>query len=183
MNKKCNLAFIKEGDFLSEIQYYRVLEVRNSTVRVVNERGMEFTIGGDIVEEGIFSANQFTEVVELTRTQLIEQLSNVGNTIFTVNFNKLPTVKDINAAIEGLNKGQILPVSQMKKNVKAAFDGEERTLIGYLIQTETGFGRSSVIDITVERGDKPEWDARIRQVDHRTLNWLIHKNVKYIIKK
>ena len=66
--------------------------------------------------------------------------------------------------------------------VKEAYKGENRTLIGYLKHTETGFGRSSVIDLEQERGDNPDWDARTRQVDHRTLNWLISKNVKYIVK-
>ena len=183
MQKKSEFTVLKKGDFLSEIQYYKVVDIVGGTVQVENERGFKFAVSSGIVEEGMFSANQFTEEVSLTRTELIEQLGKVGNTIFTVNFNKLPTADTINEAIESLNNGKILPIKEMKKKVKEAFKGEERTLIGYLVNTETGFGRSTVIDMEQSRGDNPEWDARLRQVDHRTINWLIHKNTKYIIKK
>lgn len=38
-------------------------------------------------------------------------------------------------------------------------------------------GRSTVIDLNVETENK------FRQVDHRTIDWLIIKNVKYVLKK
>lgn len=182
--KKSMISDIQVGDHLSETQYYEVIQVHDGGIRVKNERGFEFTIASGIVEEGIFSANQFTEAKEVTRTELIEIFSHVGDTVFTVNFNKQPTAKAINEAIESTNKGKILPIKEMKKLIKDAFDGEERTLVGYLISTETGFGRSMVIDLEADTSKSTsEWDSRIRQVDHRTLNWLISKNVKYTVKK
>lgn len=186
MNKS-NFLALKPGEVLSETQYYTVVKVHDfglqSTVVVRNERGFEFSIGKNIVEEGIYSASQFNETVEVTRTELIDIFRKVGDTVFTVCFNKQPAAEDINAAIESTNKGKILPIKEMKKIIKEAFKGEERILTGYLVSTETGFGRSMVIDLALERGDNPNWDARLRQVDHRTLNWIISKNVKYVVKK
>lgn len=186
MDKKLDFVSLKKGDFLSETQYYIVTDVVDfglqSVVKVKNERGFEFSIGRNIIEEGSYSASQFSEIKEVTRTDLIEVFRQVGDTVFTVCFNKQPAAEDINKAIESTNKGKILPMKDMKKIIKEAFKGEERILTGYLIKTETGFGRSMVIDLALERGDNPEWDARIRQVDHRTLNWLIHKNIKYVVK-
>jgi hypothetical protein len=183
MTNKCDVSKVKEGDFLSEIQYYRVKSHSGGLpVVVVNERGYQFGIAESILAEGSFSANQFTETVQVTRTELIERFGSVGNTVFSVNFNKQPKVSDINDAIESANKGKILPIKDIKKLVKEAYKGEERTLVGYLVQTETGFGRSTVIDLEAEKGDKPDWDGRLRQVDHRTLNWLIFQNVKYVVK-
>lgn len=178
----CDTQKIQKENYLSETQYYKVVGKNPQSIQVVNERGLSFSIGNNIVSEGIFSADQFLTEEKVTRTELIEIFSKVGNTIFTVNFNKQPTASQINEAIESTNKGKILPIKDMKKLIKEAFKGEERTLVGYLINTETGFGRSTVIDLEADKGSNPEYDGRLRQVDHRTLNWLIYKNVKYIVK-
>lgn len=191
---KSQVAKLKIGDRLSETQYYEVLAtgspVVNGTIKVKNERGFEFSIGYGIVEEGIYSADQYNEEVFVTRTELIERFSKCGDTVFTVNYHKQPEVKTINEAIESANKGKILPIAELKKIVKEAYKGEERTLTGYLISVETGFGRSLVIDLkadtsksTPATADKPAYDARIRQVDHRSLNFLVQKNIKYTVKK
>lgn len=183
--KKCQVALLQpKVSFLSETQYYEILKKDTGTIKVINERGFDFNVSNGIVEEGMYSSDQFTETVEVTRTQLIEILGAVGDTVFSVSFNKMPTADTINETIESLNKGSILPVKEMKKRVKEAFKGEERILVGYLISTETGFGRSMVIDLEIKRDlAKPDYDNRIRQVDHRSLNWLIHKNTKYTVKK
>jgi hypothetical protein len=55
-------------------------------------------------------------------------------------------------------------------------EGELRKLVGYLINVENGFGRSNVVDLEVKTGH------RMRQVDHRTIEDLILKNVRYQIK-
>ncbi len=54
--------------------------------------------------------------------------------------------------------------SLLKKIVKENMEGEERTLIGYLIQPETSLGRSKVIDLEI-----PLDKMQIRYVEHRTL--------------
>lgn len=189
--KKSDVSRLKVGDRLSETQYYEVLTIAPSgTVEVKNERGFTFGIGYGIVEEGIFSADQFNEEVFLTRTELIKRFAECGDTVFTVNYHKQAEMKDINDAIESVNRGKILPIAEIKKLVKTAYKGEERTLTGYLISVETGFGRSLVIDLkadasksTPATAEKAAWDSRIRQVDHRSLNWLIQKNIKYTVKK
>lgn len=56
-------------------------------------------------------------------------------------------------------------------------DGTERVLRGRLVKPEPLMGRSMVEDL-----DKPNAKDRIRQVDHRTLNWLILEGVKYVVK-
>lgn len=57
-------------------------------------------------------------------------------------------------------------------------DGEERVLRGRLIKPEPLLGRSMVEDL-----DKPVTEKnRLRQVDHRTINWLVVDGVKYIVK-
>lgn len=55
-------------------------------------------------------------------------------------------------------------------------DGSERVLRGRLVGAEPLLGRSMVEDLDV--ADK----NRLRQVDHRTINWLVVDGVKYIVK-
>jgi hypothetical protein len=65
-----------------------------------------------------------------------------------------------------------LTVSFMKQ------DGTERVLKGRLVKPEPLLGRSMVEDL-----EKMDSKDRVRQVDHRTLNFLIVDGVKYVVKK
>lgn len=183
MSNRSNVTKIGEGHYLSETQYYKVIGTDSQSIRVENERGLKFSIGKDIVAEGIFSADQFEEELKVSRTELIELFHSVGDTVFTVCFNKQPKADDINEAIASANKGKIIPIKDLQKIVKDAYKGEERILVGYLVKTETGFGRSMVIDLEADKSKStPDWDSRLRQVDHRTISWLIIKNKKYSVK-
>jgi len=51
--------------------------------------------------------------------------------------------------------------------------GEKRIIRGRLIQAEPLLGRSMVEDLDITKGNK------LRQVDHRTIEWLIVDGVKY----
>lgn len=55
-------------------------------------------------------------------------------------------------------------------------DNTNRTLIGHLVSSEPKMGRSNVVDLEVTTGHNG------RQVDHRTLNWLILKGTRYTVK-
>jgi len=56
-------------------------------------------------------------------------------------------------------------------------DGSERTLRGRLICPEPLLGRSMVEDLDEAA------EHNLRQVDHRTINWLIVEGTKYIVKQ
>ncbi len=47
----------------------------------------------------------------------------------------------------------------------------------HLIEADSSLGRSTVIDLTSKSENK------FRQVDHRTINYIIYHNVKYVLKK
>jgi len=55
-------------------------------------------------------------------------------------------------------------------------DGSERTLRGKLVDHEDLLGRSMVRDFDITEGDA------LRQVDHRTIQWLIVGDVRYELK-
>lgn len=56
-------------------------------------------------------------------------------------------------------------------------DGTPRTLRGRLLGTEHMMGRSKVEDL-----DEPNHSKRFKQVDHRTIQWLILDDIKYRVK-
>ena len=62
----------------------------------------------------------------------------------------------------------------MKELAKTVLVGEEKQLTGRLSRAEGKLGRSLVIELNTQG---------YRQVDHRTLRWLIVDNVKYIVNK
>lgn len=173
MAKKLEASNLKTGDRLSRISYLEVLST-GRMCNVKNEEGLEWSIDSNILENECYSADQFVETREVNRTELITTLSEVGNAVFTVNFDKLPTADDF-LSLTRDDGNKIRAFDDMKKDFKK-LKGENRTLVGYLIKTETGFGRSMVIDLDIKESNK------IRQVDHRTLNWLIVRNIKYVIK-
>ena len=55
-------------------------------------------------------------------------------------------------------------------------DGEERTLRGRFLSQDPHMGRSNVEDLDIASGH------RIRQVDHRTIHWIVFEGVKYEVK-
>lgn len=57
-------------------------------------------------------------------------------------------------------------------------DGSERILRGRLIKPEPLLGRSMVEDL-----DKPANSHRNRQVDHRTIQWIVLEGTKYVVRK
>ena len=56
-------------------------------------------------------------------------------------------------------------------------NGDNRTLRGRLVSSENLLGRSMVEDLDIDLGKH-----RLRQVDHRTIHWLIVDGMKYVVK-
>jgi len=183
-----DIAKIQEGDYLSETQYYRVISVAADAIEVQNERGLQFQIPAHVVAEGVYTAHQYRQERTVTKTQMATIFHNMDSTIFTVNFNKQLREKDAREALLSLYAhagGQLFSQQEYEKKVKeivkSTYQGEERTLIGYKTGVDENLGRSIVIDLEEKYGDKP-YDQRIRLVDHRTINWLIYKNIRYEVK-
>lgn len=170
---------LKIGDRLSETQYYEVVKLGVSRITVRNERGYQFDIDFEVVREGLESADQYTEEQTVTLTKLGEIFESVGNTIFMVNFTKKPTVKNVLPKLKEIleKKSEFSSDKQLKETAEDLITGESRTLTGYLLSVDRQTGRSMVVDLEI-----PHDKNRIRQVDNRTLKWLIFKGVKYILK-
>ena len=79
---------------------------------------------------------------------------------------------------------QLIDPEQVKKGegldnvLEDLTEGEEVTFTGRLVKTEAKLGRSLMVDFNF-------WDPKnsFRQVDHRTIKWIILRNKKYTYKK
>lgn len=172
--KKCDVSKLKSGQFMSRVSYIKVTSNVAGVVQVKNEQGVEWGIGKDIVEAECYSAHEYTTTIPLTRTELVDRFNSIGNAVYTANFNKQPKVEDAFDAIA--NDGELKPNKVIRKLLAEKMKGEERTLIGYTISRDISLGRSMVVEL-----DNPPED-RIRQVDHRSLNWFICMGTRYEVK-
>lgn len=178
-----NVNHIQVGEYLSEIQYYKVVKVNPKTIQVISDKGRELIIDKELIYD-MYSASQYQTEKYVTRTEINHILANIGQQIFTVNFNKqvksIDIKKKLLTAIKD-EEGKPLSYEEIEKNLqkisKDLNKGEERTLIGYLLEINNEMGRSIAIDLEIEKKQN-----RLRQIDHRTINYLIFKNTKYIVK-
>lgn len=175
-NKNINFKALKHGDYISRISYCKVINVLGGGVRIQNEFGKVWDVGGEILEnEMVFSSDQYDTTEKVSMKRLVELLEDAGDAVFTCIFHRQPKEVDVKKAITSINKGKILSNNQIEEVITNAYKGRERTVIGYRIGTD-GLGRTLAIDLKKDDLSK----SRIISIDHRTIKELILKNVKYI---
>ena len=125
----------------------------------------------DILETEMYSALAYDKEEKISRTELVEKLILAGECVFTVHFNKKVDEAHIQGIISGAGSKP-----DLKKLSKEIVTGQECEMTCFLASADNHLGRSSIIDLNSPHG------RNFRQVDHRTINWLILKNVKYIVK-
>jgi len=188
MMTRCKHSAIVTGEYLSETQYYRVIDKQAQGVDVMNARGYQFHIATPILEEGCLAAGQFSKEVKISKTECIKKMLDAKGDIFTVNFNKQPSAESHGLVLGKATISDLTDPAKLKKLSKELEKGEERTLVGHLVDAEPLLGRSKVIDLeehfkNIDRKRKREPEIHsLKQVDHRHINWLILNGVKYIVK-
>jgi hypothetical protein len=65
----------------------------------------------------------------------------------------------------------------IKKLSKQVVEGETVEITGHLIESENNLGRSLVVDMNAPS------TSNVRSVDHRSIEWIIFRNVKYSLGK
>lgn len=180
----CSVEALQQGDFLFASHHYQVTAVTENDVIVKTDQGKTFELKKDFVASEFFSAGQFFVEETLPRTDIINILIKAHSSVFTVNFNKQLKPKELRegilAELQAANHKECTDKalqSAVQKALREGLKGEERTLTGTLVQVDTDLGRSKVVDLAIAP-DK----HRLRLVDHRSINWLILRGVKYNVK-
>jgi hypothetical protein len=100
-------------------------------------------------------------------------LEGCADTIFKVSFHKKLDQKVIESKIKEIKYEDIKKGQNMKQITKNLIEGELVEITGHLLESENNLGRSLVTDLNAPK------DNNFRYVDHRTIEYIIFKNVKY----
>lgn len=130
----------------------------------------------DILEK-MSSASHFAKETQMNMTELAELLESAGDTCFTVNFRKQVTEDLVQDKLQTTSEKELKDAKFLSAFAKGIVEGEECTMVCHLIKAESSLGRSTVIDLTTKHANK------FRQVDHRSINYIIINNAKYVLKK
>ena len=171
---RCDAANLTPGDRLSRIAYYEVVELQDDGVLVLqNEQGFQFRVSKGVVEAEMYSAHQFSEQKKVNKTEMVRIFENVGDAVFTVRFLKQAKADDLVSSLSSTDT-TAMGAKALKDFAKELLKGEERTLVGYMVEPQTALGRSRVVDLNVPAGQH-----NLRLVDHRTISELVVKGVRY----
>lgn len=174
LTKWIDLKKIAPGEILSCFQYMKVTRIVGSSIDLRRTDGKVICIDKSILVEDSYSADHYNRTVTCSMTDLADILNSAGDTIFKVNFVCQPTQETILKKLKDFNGSR--NTADIKKLTKAVVEGEETTIVGHLAEGSQSLGRTLVIDL--EAG--PEG---FKQVDHRTIKWIILKNTKYVLGK
>lgn len=181
---------LKAGEKLSETQFYSVVKVVGDQVQLKPDVGDDIVVNKGYVENFLTSASQYESEEKKTKTEMAELFLASRGTAMTVNFNTQVKEKDAVeqlAAIYPNKGGKMVSEADYKKKVgeiiSSVIVGKERTMVGRHYGSQNEFGRVSFIDMEITRdATKVDYDSRTRQVDPRTINWMIIRGVKYTTK-
>lgn len=147
----------------------------NLTVR--NSQGEEWSISRAIFEKEFTIADCSFSQQTVSRTELIEIITNAAQTAMTVKFRKKLDEKAfaesvLQLALTSLSVGDMTQAA-FKKKVREDLQGEERTMLGFHERSFDEHGRLRFIDMEPGGG--------LRLIDLRTIEYAIVNGVEYTV--
>ena len=71
---KCDVSALKVGDYLSRVNYIKVVSVDGDMCRVRDGTGFEWSIGKSILENQAYTSDQYTHIEKVNRTEMARLL-------------------------------------------------------------------------------------------------------------
>lgn len=179
---------LKKGSILSETSFFTVREVKvNGTVVVTDEHKNEITIGSPYVEKVLVSADYFETEETKTMTELADLFINSARIAMTVAFYKKDKAKGVRvykaekqAKIDEIQNARVSEVPNLLNDlienpISKVIPGEFRVMKGRHYGNMNDLGR-------IEFKDMEDTSSIVKQVDPRTIQYLIVNGVKYNLK-
>ncbi len=194
---RCDASKIQNGMLLDRPARLVILDA--STGRVRNQELFErkvdsdWTLGSELFRKQCWSADHYTEIQELNKTQLAHKIkTEVGDTLCKVEFTKAPDVNEMAKLLEEGSKkieaaADATPAEKHKayKELAARLQkGEYRIMRGYIKRSEdmdiqqTDTGMVKFVDADLQaKGEMAERMLNLNNVTALTL-----RLVKYVLK-
>lgn len=182
-----DIAKLTKGSILSETSFYKVESVNNNGITVKDEHNNTIDIGKEYVEKILISADQYSSEEKKTMTELSELFINSPRIAMTVAFYKKDIDKtkkaynaEVAAAIAKVQNAKVSEVDALLKDlienpVSKTIPGEFRVMKGRHNGFMNGLGRIDFMDMEDTKGF-------MKQVDPRTIEYIIVNDVKYSLK-
>jgi hypothetical protein len=182
---------LKKGSILSETSFYVVKEVLPAHIVVTDEHNNEVTIGKEYVEGVLQSADDYDVTEKKTMTELAEVFINSPRIAMTVAFYKKDVEKtkkayeaEKTAKVNEITNAKVSDVPKLLNDlienpISRTTPGELRVMKGRHFGVMDDLGRVKFVDMELPLNDPA---GRIRQVDPRTIEYIICNNVKYVKK-
>jgi len=122
----------------------------------------------------MYNASVYAKEEKLCLTKVAKTLEEANTACFTVCFNAKVDEKVVKEKLASLSAADLKNRSKIAEIAKDIMHGKETVIVGRLSKAQGKLGRSLIIDLPTQG---------YRLVDHRTLKWLIIKNVKYVVTK
>lgn len=185
---------IDPGTIFSENSFYVVAEVQQDKIIVVDEYNHRITMGLPYVKEILLCADFYEKEEQKSMTELAELFINSPRIAMTACFitkssektkrefdiEKSAKIAEITNA--SLKTAATLLSDLIENPITKVIPGKERVIKGRHYGHVDDLGRVNFIDMEIKRDPTKDYDTRSRQVDPRTIQYLIVNKVKYTLK-
>ena len=178
---------LKVGSILSETSFYIVEEVNSSSVGLKDGNGNSINIGNDYVEAILSSADYFKKEEKKSLTDLTNLFISNSRVALTVAFYK----KDVDKKKRDFNKEKADKIAEIKSApvskieslltdlienpITKVIPGELRVMKGRHYGKMNDLGRIEFVDMESS-------STFVKQVDPRTIQYIIVGGIKYSLK-
>ena len=188
-----NYKDLKVGHILSENSFFTVKSIEPQGISAVDDQGNTIGIGQTYVEKIMQSGDLYATEEKKTMTELAEIFRTSPRVAMTVAFykkdqkkSKTAFNKEIKQAVERASNAKVSEIEGIildlvNNPITDVIPGELRVMRGRHYGSINDLGRVAFLDMEEVKKDG-DYDNRMKQVDPRTIQYLIVDNIKYSLK-